>query len=139
MALKLENIDDRGAKTTYHRICNLAYDCESRKITIMVKSYTSQDFRDVEKEVARNCDSREAILNELTELVSNQSPENEARRLELSEKLKNMSSVRGEITPKHLTESAYEFSQLNNTDAEFSLTLAYEWLKENVYQKAEDC
>lgn len=136
MALKQEIINEKGAKTTYHRVSNLSCDCDRKVMKVVVKSYTSQDFRKSEKEFADAQEKRDALLRELDDLVSNPTADNEPRRIELSEQINSMGGSE-EIKLLHLLETTYEIEF--STEQQLSLAEVYAWLKENVYQNAKDC
>lgn len=49
MAIELEMIDGVGSSTTYHRISEVKYDFEKNQLSVLVKSYTNESYRDIEK------------------------------------------------------------------------------------------
>lgn len=133
MALKQVITNEKGAKTTYHRIAKVELDINEKIAKIVVYSYAADSLRKCEKEDFMLKQEYEKLTDELNDLVANPTEENEARRVELSEKINKLNPVT-EVTDRHLVEATHEMPISN----EFSMKEAYFWLKNNVYSDSID-
>lgn len=138
MALKQNITSVSGATTEYHRISGAVIDFTARKANITVLSYVDAGKREEEKNQTSKDNDRQAIMDELNTLVANPTEDNEARRNELSEELNALEIPTPEdVAPRSLLESNYTIEMATGSD--FTLELAYSWLKANIYTDAEDC
>lgn len=136
MALKQKITNKSGAITEYHRISSATGDLTSRRAYITVLSYLNSGKRDEEKLQAAKSIEQTEMRNELDNLNLNPTQDNESERTELEDQL---SALATEIdgNPRNILQAHYEFSLPK--DSTFSLELAYNWLKENIYTDSEDC
>lgn len=138
MAIKQEITSISGATAEYHRISEAHIDYTKRKANITVLSYLDSDKRDEEKTQASQDSERETIMKELDELVANPTEENKERRIELSNQINALQYQNPEeLAPRNIFAEQYQIDLPADTD--FTLEFAYGWLKENIYQEAEDC
>lgn len=137
MALKQNITNTSGAITEYHRISNAVGDLTAGRAYIVVLSYLNSSKRDEEKTQTAKDIQRMELRSGLEKLNSNLTPDNEAKRDELEKQLEALNSDQNDGRPRSMFKSTYEFSLPENGN--FSLELAYNWLKENVYTNSEDC
>lgn len=143
MALKQQITTITGATVEYHRVSAATIDYTNRKVYIIVQSYLDSNKRDEEKEHAANELKRKQIEDELNKLLAaytspeEDTPEEEARRVELGEQLNALEFTPDDVAPRHIFEEPYEIELPADTD--FNLEVAYRWLRENIYTSSEDC
>lgn len=137
MALKQQITNIAGATTDYHRISEVHVDYTKRIANIIVLSYIGIAKRNEEKVQTSLSNQRDKITEELKELVVNPTAENEARRNELSAQLASLLQTLEDVAPRNILRASYEITL--PADTNFSLELAYNWLKNNIYTEAEDC
>lgn len=135
MALSQTQSDERGASTVYHRVAKADLDYTSGEATITIHSYADGALRQAEIDDVNSKYEYETLMNELNTLTQNPTEENEARRIELSEQLNELTPI-NEVRPRHLTEEVHTLS--TERDSPFTLTDAYDWLKTNVFESAVD-
>ncbi len=137
MALKQNITNTSGATTEYHRISGAVGDLTAGRAYIIVLSYLNSSKRDEEKTQAANDIKRMELKSELEKLNSNPTSDNKSKRDELEKQLEALNADHNDGKPRNMLKSTYEFSLPENGN--FSLELAYNWLKENVYTNSEDC
>lgn len=138
MAIKQAITSITGSTTEYHRISEVTIDYQTRKVAMKVLSYLDSTKRDEEKGSASQNFQRDTIMKELEALVINPTPENEARRIELSNQINAMPLQTVEdAAPRNISSDIHEFDLPQDTD--FTLEYAYNWLKQNIYTSSEDC
>ncbi len=121
MAIELEMTDDVGSSTTYHRISEIKYDFEKGQLSVLLKSYTNESYRNIEKTQLEQMLADIALYYELTgkaELTEEERARlqslniQELEALKIENKSKNSFLVTVEIDTD-IRESIYgELSQL---------------------------
>jgi hypothetical protein len=134
MALSQTITNEKGAKTTYHRVARAELDFDGKTADITIYSYATHALREAEKEEAKEQVKRQAIMDELNALVADPTPENEDRRKELTEQVNSQPPI-NETTPRHLVETTYTIKLSSD---EFTLKDVYAWLKDSIYTSAKD-
>ena len=66
MAIRKTITDKVGNATTYHRIGDANFDFDKNQVTMIVKSYVNESYRDSEKEELNEIDQQIALHNELS-------------------------------------------------------------------------
>lgn len=143
MALKKEIINEKGIKLEYHRISNFTVDKDNNIIIVTIKSYTSNIFRDDEKENIKQFElvkSKNKMYGELNTLLA----ENVDGNLDVEVK-KLSDELDAFKLPEYLEEknNVVSVTIINleyDENIEYSLAKLYELLKqEDVFKNAEDC
>lgn len=138
MAIKQQVTSVSGATTEYHRISHLMADFTERKAEVVVASYLNETKRDEEKSKSVEQDNKAVLMEELDELVTNATEENEARRIELTNQINSLPEYTpDDVAPRNISVERHEITWPAGTD--FNLEYVYNWLKENVYTSSQDC
>ena len=66
MAIQKTITDTVGNSTDYHRISTADFDFDKNQVTMIIKSYVSEVYRDREKEELSGIDQQIALYNELS-------------------------------------------------------------------------
>ena len=134
MALSQTITNEKGAKTTYHRVAKAELDFNKQEAEITIYSYATQTLRKAEKDEAATKVKRDTIMAELDALVANPTDDNKDRRIELSNQVNELPVV-NEVTERHLVETKHK---IQLTSDNFTLKDVYIWLKNSVYIGAID-
>lgn len=66
MAIRKTITDKVGNATTYHRIGDANFDFDKNQVTMIIKSYVNESYRDSEKEELNEIDQQITLYNELS-------------------------------------------------------------------------
>jgi hypothetical protein len=123
MALSQTITNEKGAKTTYHRVARAELDFNKNQAEITIYSYASQALRKAEKDDSEEKTRREAIMDGLNALVAEPTPENEDRRKKLIEQANSQPPI-NETTPRHLVKTTHTIKLSSD---KFTLKDVYAW------------
>lgn len=131
MALRKTIIDSRGIASTYHKISALEI---TDRITVTLKSYANETYRDKEKEVSENILLKESLLMQIISEEVKESPD-----------MLLIQSLNNQIEALDTTQVDYSVGSMTyklpfKVEDEISFRAIYESLKKEAsFSDAEDC
>ena len=121
MAINKEIKNEFGQITNYHRISELTYDFDNGQLHILLDSYASSEYRDIEKEFIKEIENKINDYYELKKIIEQQdkdllyytnnnklTDEERIKYSELMEKLDNNNKLLNNINIQELKASKYE-------------------------------
>jgi hypothetical protein len=134
MALQETITDERGAKTTYHRIARAVLDFDEKKAIVLVRSYASEKVRETEKGNSATKAKYHTLMAELDALVAEPTNDNKKRRIELTNEVNALPAI-SNVEDYHLAESTHAVEIDPN---KFTLKDIYAELKNTAYANAKN-
>lgn len=139
MALKQEINNIAGVPTEYHRVSNVEINYDTKNAIITVSSYINIDKRDEEKEYHTALEKFSQLSTELGEIFSKKelTDEDQTRIDQIDKESEVVTNTINNLSePRYASQKNYTFSIEPEDD--FSLEVAYNWLKNNIFQDSED-
>ena len=137
MGLKVKIRDGRGITTGYHKIGRFIVDTENRLVQVLVRHYTDETFRELEKEKQEFRDEFKEKHARLQELVAEDSEETIEERIELTDHINSIQEVK-DNEPTFVVSDSNEVLAFDS-EVDYSLAGVYNELKKlDKYRKSKD-
>ena len=127
MALFKEITNQKGVTSRYFRISNVALDIDSKNIVITLKEYTSNTYRNKEKEISglqNEINERQEYIDTLNTNYSENKEEIITKNNELRVVINKLNEMKSQ--DYYIVEQKYNF---DFEDKEYSLSICYGLLK----------
>ncbi|MDD6235397.1 MAG: hypothetical protein PUB17_09500 [Lachnospiraceae bacterium] len=131
MALKITLTDVKGITTTYHRISGIQINDE---IVVTLKSYTSETYRNIEKDNGKNIQAMNVLSEQLSLESTKENPDDDV-----------ICEITNKMTQLATSQKDYSVNEITckvplDAENDISLTLIYNALKKTEqFADAKDC
>lgn len=131
MALKITLTDVKGITTTYHRISGIQINDE---IVVTLKSYTSETYRNIEKDNGKNIQAMNVLSEQLSLESTKENPDDDV-----------ICEITNKMTQLATSQKDYSVDEITckvplDAENDISLTLIYNALKKTEqFADAKDC